>query len=66
MLSDDLNGKGIQNREDICICIADSLCYTAETNTTLKAIILYLNKLKKNKKPGNTVQVFLRSVSPGL
>ena len=20
---------------DICICIADSLCYTAETNTTL-------------------------------
>ena len=27
-------GKVINNR-DICICIADSLCYRAETNTPL-------------------------------
>ena len=30
MLYGDLNGKNIQNRGDISICIADSLCYTAE------------------------------------
>ena len=30
-----LNGKEIQKREDICIRIADSLCCTVETNTTL-------------------------------
>ena len=30
----DLNGKEIQKRGDICIHIADSLCYTIETNTT--------------------------------
>ena len=28
-------GKEMQERGDICICIAYSLCYTAETNTTL-------------------------------
>ena len=31
----DLNGKEIQKRGDICIYIADSLCCTAESNTTL-------------------------------
>ena len=31
----DLNGKESQKRRDICICVADSLCCTAETNTTL-------------------------------
>ena len=30
MLYGDLNGKNIQKRGDISICIADSLCYTAE------------------------------------
>ena len=35
MLCGDLNGKEIQKRGDICIHIADSLCCTAETNTTL-------------------------------
>ena len=35
MLSGDLNGKEIQKRGDICIRIADSLCCTVETNTTL-------------------------------
>ena len=29
------NGKEIQKRRDKCICIADSLCYIVETNTTL-------------------------------
>ena len=31
----DLNGKEIQKAGHICICIADSLCCTVETNTTL-------------------------------
>ena len=35
MLCGDLNGKEIQKRGDICICIADSLCCTVETNMTL-------------------------------
>ena len=35
MLCGDLNGKEIQKRGDICIRIADSLCCTVETNTTL-------------------------------
>ena len=40
VLCGDLNGKEIQKREDICICIADSLCSTVETNTHCKATIL--------------------------
>ena len=36
VLCGDLNGKEIQKqREDIDICVADSLRYTAETNRTL-------------------------------
>ena len=31
----DLNGKEIQKRGDTCVCMADSLCFTAETNATL-------------------------------
>ena len=37
VLHGDLNGKEIQNRADICICMADSFCCTAETNTTLQS-----------------------------
>ena len=33
---------------DVCICIADSLCYKAETNTIVKQ--LYSNKDVKKKK----------------
>ena len=33
MLCGDLNGKEIQTRGNTCICIADSLCCAAETNT---------------------------------
>ena len=32
---DDLNGKTIHERRDICICLADSLCCTVETDATL-------------------------------
>ena len=35
MLCGDLNGRENQKRGDTCICIADSLCYRAEINTTL-------------------------------
>ena len=31
----DLNRKKIQGKGDICIHVIDSLCCTAETNTTL-------------------------------
>ena len=37
MLCGDLNGKEIQKRGDVCICIVDSLGCTAETNTTLSS-----------------------------
>ena len=47
MLCGDLNGKEIQKRGDICILIADSLCYKAETNTIVKQ--LYSNKDVKNE-----------------
>ena len=33
----DLNRKKSQRKEDICICIADSFCYTAETSTALQS-----------------------------
>ena len=50
MLCGDLNGKEIHKRGDICIRIADSLCCTAETNTTLlsKYSLIKIN-LKKFK-----------------
>ena len=35
MLCGDLNEKEIQKREDIYLCMADSLCSSVETNTTL-------------------------------
>ena len=35
VLCGDLNGKEIQQRGDVCICTADSLCSTVETNTAL-------------------------------
>ena len=35
VLFGDLNGKEIQKREDMCICIADLPCCTAEMNTKL-------------------------------
>ena len=35
MLHSDLKGKENQKGEDMCIHINDSLCWTAEANTTL-------------------------------
>ena len=35
VLCGDLNGREIQKRGGICICITESLCCTVETNTTL-------------------------------
>ena len=49
MLCGDLSGKETQKRGDICICIADSLCNTTETNTTLLSIYTPI-KIKTNKK----------------
>ena len=34
---------------DVCICTADSLCYTAETNTTRKSNYTPIKMLKKKK-----------------
>ena len=35
MLYDHLNKEEITKGGDICVCVADSLCYTAEMNTIL-------------------------------
>ena len=54
MLCDNLDGwdggdgREVQEGGDIGIHIADSLHCTAETNTTLKAIILQVKKKKKD------------------
>ena len=42
MLFDELKGKEIQKQGDMCICIADALCYTAEINILKQ---LYSHKL---------------------
>ena len=31
-----VNRKELQKREDLCICVADSLCCIAETNNVVK------------------------------
>ena len=53
MLCGDLNGKEIQNRGDICVCIAESLCCTVETNTTLQSNYTPIKNVKKEKKTVN-------------
>ena len=45
-----LDGKEIQKRGDICICIADLFCCAAETNTTLQSNYTPKKMLKKFKK----------------
>ena len=37
----DLNGKEVQKRGDICICMTDSFCYTVETNAEAETPILW-------------------------
>ena len=47
----DLEGWwGEGSRGDICIQIAGSLCYTAETNTTLQSNCIPIKKKKERKK----------------
>ena len=48
---------------DICICIADSLCYKAETNTPLQSnytLIKMLKKRKERKKKGSQLNCKLQ------
>ena len=52
MLYGSLDGSGVWGRMDTCICMAESLCYSRKTVTTL--LIGYTpiqnKKLKKKKK----------------
>ena len=37
MFRGDLDGKEAQKGVDVCICVADSFCCIAESNTTLQS-----------------------------
>ena len=64
MLCGDLNGKEIHKRGDICIRIADSLCCTAETHTTLKSNYTPIKIKKKKKRMNSKVRLpVLRSLT---
>ena len=45
----DLNGEGIQKERRICLCIADSLCSTVETQHCKATMFGLKMKKKKNK-----------------
>ena len=52
MLCGDLNGKEVQKRGDICICMANSLCCTVESSIVKQP---YSDKINlKNNKSGRT------------
>ena len=56
MLWSELNGKEIQGRGDMYIHVADSLCCTAETNTTLQSTYTLITKIKnKTKRPRKVI-----------
>ena len=58
MLCGDQNGEEIQKRGDMCVCGGDSLCCTAETNTTLESNCTAIKvNLKKKEKAGGLVTV---------
>ena len=57
ILCNELYGIRIEKRVDICICIADSLCCTPETNNMVNQ--LYSNKKLKKQK---TVTVHIADV----
>ena len=59
-------GVGGRRYGDICICIADSLCYTAETNTPLKSNYTPITMLKKKKSFWRGYLCSSRLVSPTL
>lgn len=47
MLCGDVNGKEIQKGGDICTRAAESLCYTAEIDTTLQNNYTQIKLIKK-------------------
>ena len=49
VLCGDLDWKEIQGRGDIPIHVADSLCYTVETNTVLKGNYTPIKIIEKQK-----------------
>ena len=49
MFCGDLNGKEIQKGGDICMHIADSLCYTEETNKILSSNYTPIKRKKKKR-----------------
>ena len=51
-------GKESKKRVDICICITDSLCCTAEINTTLQNNYNKIKLKKKNMDSGARILKF--------
>ena len=66
-----VGGRETQEGGDIHICIADSLCYKAETNTIVKQLHsnkdVFLKKKKKKRRdfPGGAVDKTLCSQCRG-
>ena len=54
VLCGDLSGKEIWKRGDLCIHIADSLCCTVETNTTLLSTYTLTSFFKRQQTPRNS------------
>ena len=50
MLFGSLDGRGVWRRKYICICMAETLCCSPETITTLFANLLYPNSKKRSLK----------------
>ena len=65
MLCGDINGKETQKRKGICICIhaADSLCWTAENNNTVKQLHSNFFLMSGCFKTSN-ISVSTRIISP--
>ena len=63
-LCGDLNGKGIQKRGDICICMADSPCCTTETDTIFQSNYAPINiNLKKINRTPVSAHLAMRVLS---
>ena len=48
----------------ICVLIADSLCYTAETNTPLESNYTPIKMVKKKKPKASPLKMGRREVAP--
>ena len=66
VLCGDLNGKEVQKGGDACVCVAESLCWTAVTNTMLDSnctpIQINLKKKEKKEKEGLSMLQCLQKV----